>query len=849
MLDVLIYLGYSALCLAALYLIYKVSVSYETLHRFNRALLLGLIVSSALLPLCKITITEELPAVEPMKEEFVAPMTEFVAPDVAEPFDYMALLQRVAIVVFILGVVFMVVRLVVSILSVWRIINSGEQRPLEGGAMLTLLDKPIAPFSWFGHIVASKSDMGPNSEMILAHELAHIRLRHSWDVLAVDLALCVWWFNPAMWLLRRELQSLHEYQADEEVINSGIDAQTYQLLLIKRAVGSRFHSVANCLNHSNLNKRITMMCKKTSSRWSAAKALLVLPLVAMSLAATATTVYVTREVQDKVTENSVNEQPEKSSVVKISKGKIYLNGEKITLEELKAKVAEWDSVTIEADKDVKMGDVDELKEALRENGSLKVNYLVAEDEPKQNKKASAEEAPVAEEKERVATVSEQPKDVATIVVKENKKYLYNGKEVDDKELLRLLEEYECETINVVCETTELGVVVRDILPNVVKNVNYKYVLAEQDATQALTTFKTNLRTRIQTRISNADCAMGVVYADVNLGRTGYVTTGNITVGDNVSSDVAPRLVKRVQDALNNIFFTNIRTEEPLSTRLEIVFAKNEGGKILPEDVTVGQDAIWVVGYDENVAEANAKAAEAKVAESDDMPYIKVEKMPTFMGGDLNVFRNWVQSKLQYPKEAMDKSIKGRVICSFVVEKDGSLTDFEVLQSPDKSLGDEAVRVLKTSPKWEPGEQRGEKVRVKYTVPIVFEIENNKVTDASAPKTQSAAEDGDMAYIKVEKMPTFMGGDLNVFRNWVQSKIQYPREAKEEGLEGRVIFSFVVEKDGSMSEFTVLQSPDKILADEVEHVFKGAPKWVPGEQRGEKVRVKYMVPIVFEIRNY
>ena len=724
MLDVLIYLGYSALCLAALYLIYKVSVSYETLHRFNRALLLGLIVLSALLPLCKITITEELPAVEPMKEEFVAPMTEFVAPDVAEPFDYMALLQRVAIVVFILGVVFMVVRLVVSILSVWRIINSGEQRPLEGGAMLTLLDKPIAPFSWFGHIVASKSDMGPNSEMILAHELAHIRLGHSWDVLAVDLALCVWWFNPAMWLLRRELQSLHEYQADDAVLNSGIDAQTYQLLLIKRAVGSRLHSVANCLNHSNLNKRITMMCKKTSSRWSAAKALLVLPLVAMSLAATATTVYVTREVQDKVTENSVNEQPEKSSVVKISKGKIYLNGEKITIEELKAKVAEWDSVTIEADKDVKMGDVAELKEALRENGSLKVNYLVAENEPKQNKKASAEEAPVAEEKERVATVSEQPKDVATIVVKENKKYLYNGKEIkDESELMRLLEEYECETINVVCETTELGVVVRDILPNVVKNVNYKYVLAEQDATQALTTFKTNLRTRIQTRISNADCAMGVVYADVNLGRTGYVTTGNITVGDNVSSDVAPRLVKRVQDALNNIFFTNIRTEEPLSTRLEIVFAKNEGGKILPEDVTVGQDAIWVVGYDENVAEANAKAAEAKVAEDGDMAYIKVEKMPTFMGGDLNAFRNWVQSKIQYPREAKEEGLEGRVIFSFVVEKDGSMSEFTVLQSPDKILADEVEHVFKGAPKWVPGEQRGEKVRVKYTVPIVFEIRN------------------------------------------------------------------------------------------------------------------------------
>ena len=142
-----------------------------------------------------------------------------------------------------------------------------------------------------------------------------------------------------------------------------------------------------------------------------------------------------------------------------------------------------------------------------------------------------------------------------------------------------------------------------------------------------------------------------------------------------------------------------------------------------------------VSSDTKVAEANAKAAaakvqeaanaqaaaEAKVAEDGDMPYIKVEKMPTFMGGDLNVFRNWVQSKIQYPKEAMDKGIKGRVVCSFVVEKDGSLTEFDVLQSPDKSLADEVVRILKTSPKWESGEQRGEKVRVKYTVPIVFSI--------------------------------------------------------------------------------------------------------------------------------
>ena len=577
------------------------------------------------------------------------------------------------------------------------------------------------------------------------------------------------------------------------------------------------------------------MCKKTSSRWSAAKALLVLPLVAMSLAATATTVYVTREVQDKVTENSVNDKSEKTQVVKISKSGIYLNGEKITLEELKAKVAEWDSVTIEADKDVKMGDVAELKEALRENGSLKVNYLVAEDEPKQNKKASAEEAPATEEKERVITVSEQPKDVATIVVKENKKYLYNGKEIkDEAELMRLLEEYECETINVVLETTNPTPLLLHILPKVAKNVNYKYVLAEQDATQALTTFKTNLRTRIQTRISNADCAMGVVYADVNLGRTGYVTTGNITVGDNVSSDVAPRLVKRVQDALNNIFFTNIRTEEPLSTRLEIVFAKNEGGKILPENVTVGQDAIWVVGYDENVADANVHGRVIDAKTKKQVPNVAVLIKEKSIG----VFAD----------ESGQYIIKGQpegvytLIASAVGYKSAEKS---VSIAPDKNVEvnfELEENVVSLNEVTVSSDTKVAEANAKAAAAKVQEAAN-----AQTPAAAKVAEDGDMPYVKVEKMPTFMGGDLNVFRNWVQSKIQYPKEAMDKGIKGRVVCSFVVEKDGSLTEFDVLQSPDKSLADEVVRILKTSPKWEPGEQRGEKVRVKYTVPIVFQIK--
>ena len=108
---------------------------------------------------------------------------------------------------------------------------------------------------------------------------------------------------------------------------------------------------------------------------------------------------------------------------------------------------------------------------------------------------------------------------------------------------------------------------------------------------------------------------------------------------------------------------------------------------------------------------------------DDQPYIKVEKMPTFMGGDLNTFRKWVQERIKYPQIAQENGITGRVVLSFVVEKDGTLTNIQVLQTPDSSLSDEAIRVLKTSPKWKPGKQRNQAVRVKYTLPIDFRIQN------------------------------------------------------------------------------------------------------------------------------
>ena len=108
---------------------------------------------------------------------------------------------------------------------------------------------------------------------------------------------------------------------------------------------------------------------------------------------------------------------------------------------------------------------------------------------------------------------------------------------------------------------------------------------------------------------------------------------------------------------------------------------------------------------------------------DDQPFLIAETMPSFQGGDLNTFRNWVQQNVKFPQIALENGIQGRVVLSFVIEKDGRLTNIQVLQTPDRSLSEEAIRVLNKSPKWSPGKQRNQVVRVKYTLPVDFRVQN------------------------------------------------------------------------------------------------------------------------------
>ena len=288
MTEFLIYQGKAAIALAVFYMFYRLLLSKETFHRFNRIVLLSTAALSFVLPLCVITLKEVVvvPAMTSTSETFAGDVAETVAmvPEVSEP-----IWSVILFTLFTLGAMAVLVYVAISIVGIRRIIRNGNSQALENGETLIITETDTAPFSWMKYIVISREDYESGYSQILTHEKAHIALRHSWDILFVDMITALQWFNPAIWMLKADLRALHEFEADDAVLRSGANIKEYQYLLIRKAVSKSGYSVANSFNHSTLKARITMMLNKKSSRMSAWKALYVIPLVGISLAATAET--------------------------------------------------------------------------------------------------------------------------------------------------------------------------------------------------------------------------------------------------------------------------------------------------------------------------------------------------------------------------------------------------------------------------------------------------------------------------------------------------------------------------------------------------------------------------------
>ena len=478
-----VYILKSSVCLAAFYLFYRLLLSRETFHRFNRVALLSILLLSCLLPLVEVTVEKQTEVHQTMMtlEQWLM-LADMM--NTAEAMDLQAeevtvTWIQVALLVYLAGILFFALRNGYSLLKLGGLLKSGRKENLSkytgDGEKVTLIvhEHDIAPFSWMKYIVISKKDLDENGREILIHELAHIQNRHSWDLLVADICIFFQWFNPASWLLKQELQNIHEYEADETVIEKGVDAKQYQLLLIKKAVGTRLYSMANSFNHSKLKKRITMMLKEKSNPWAKLKYLYMLPVAAIAVTAFA--------------------RPE-------------------------------------------------ISETAEEISAVKVNDLTAIVEAK------------------------------------------------------------------VTKTIEEAVQVSTVLKDTAKPVEVKYIPAE--------------------------------------------------VGD-----------------------------------------KLQGSPV----------------------------------------FEMVEQMPEFPGGGMSAALEYIQKNMQYPESAKENGTQGRVTVQFVVDKAGNVTEPKVLRPVDKELDAEAIRLVKSMPKWKPGMQKGQAVAVKFTMPVLFRLEGGEMKNSQVAVSSKSTD--------------------------------------------------------------------------------------------------------------
>lgn len=571
-----VYILKSSLCLAVFYLFYRLLLSKETFHRCNRIALLSIILLSYILPLATITTSQHtmVSTAVTTVEDLLIMYEQNVVPNQGLQPEFGFSWQEILIICYVAGAIFFILCHLWSLGRMLYFIRHNQRKQLPDGTLLIIHSCNFAPFSWMKYIVISQADLKENGHDILLHEQAHIRNHHSWDLLLVEVCSWLQWFNPAIWLLKQELQNIHEYEADEEVLRQGIDARQYQMLLIKKAVGARLYSIANSFNHSSLKKRITMMLKKKSNPWARLKYLYVLPLAVIAVAAFA--------------------RPEISS------------------------------------------ELDEIS-------AVKVNDLTA-----------------IMKTEEVKSPEKHP-----------------AKEI-----------------------------------------------------------------KVQGQVLEKSTNAPVVGANVIIKGT---TSGTITDLDGnfvISMPVGATL---------SVSYINMKTKELTIT--EKLIGKIKSLKVYLEgEITTKTQEVVVVGY--------GGGEEA----SDEVPVFQVvEEMPEFPGG-MGECLKFLGKNIKYPVEAQKAGVQGKVIVQFVVEKDGNIANPKVVRSIDPDLDGEAIRVISIMPKWKPGMQKGQPVRVKYTVPVTFRLDGK---DTKSNETRHLELRTDSVF---QENPLRIGKETFSLKDWKEKPL-------------------------------------------------------------------------------
>lgn len=276
---ILPYIIKSAMALALLYACIVPLLEKETFHRLNRILILGCLIMSFAIPLVHFT-GRTNPTVDMVRQAVLLP--EVLINGNANEQSVWSWAD-IIICIYIIGIVAIFSMTVVQTVRLTKWLRQCEHITDNRGNTIVLTDCATSPFCLFHYIVMSRDDYANNRSFILTHEQEHIRLRHYIDLIILQCAIIVQWFNPFVWLIGKNLKAIHEFEVDEAVLNKGIDATQYQKFLVVKAVGNRLQPFANNLNKESLKRRIIMMNQKRSNRWMMLKALLVIQVATLAV--------------------------------------------------------------------------------------------------------------------------------------------------------------------------------------------------------------------------------------------------------------------------------------------------------------------------------------------------------------------------------------------------------------------------------------------------------------------------------------------------------------------------------------------------------------------------------------
>ena len=879
--------------------IYDLFLKRETFFQWNRLYLIGTYILSLLLPWIKI---EAFKAAVP-QEYYVYP--EFLwnidnPPIVVAESEASGISFSWQEGIFFGGALLASLYFCFKLYQLYRLRKRGSIRHFPNFTRIVVKNSELA-FSFFRSVFLGDKIVAREHQSIIEHELVHIEQKHTWDLLFFELMRIVGWFNPLVYVYQGRISELHEFIADAKVAKAHKKEQ-YEFLLSQVFQTEKISFINQFFRSSLIKKRIIMLQKSRSKRVWQLKYLLLVPLVLGMLFYTSSEAHENDEVvQEQTMEDTELITSITAKIMKDIKeqGSVY----RVHSQFMKENRVHSDSVILP-------------KELFFEQMILTNKYIMSMFGEMEEGGMKMDLNTILERKKRMQPSSarykmyvEQKKTFQ--ILDKNLKFSVKNNFPSGGTYIRLLDKNQSRTDNVyVFEVKD----VKDLTGQEVRDFNLK---VDEIFTQKGSKFKSLILTdrRYEFEVYEAYPFKEVESLPIKQEREVIKVQDTKNLTPEEEKMVFSRLrfistfssdwILLVTDNESYIKFlpstggsyiagpegqpiaaTQILDYKPSNKEIKDIkefvqtSAERKYLELLAErerqDNTESKDDL-MAKYNELVAERNRllksadrnnpiiKNLDLQVKEikkevlsnhNGAVPFAMVDKVPVFPGcendGDTRgcfyeSMREHIRKNFRYPKEAHEQGLQGRVAIRFTMNTTGNITNVRT-KGPHKLLEDEAVRIISSLPKIEPGVHDGEEVNVSFSVPITFKLskEENKMDFANS---------SDIPFAMVHEVPIFPGceniGDRRtcfqtLMQRHISKNFRYPREAQEKGIQGRVNIMFKITEDGTVQNVRLL-GPHKLLEEEAARIISKLPKMIPGRHNDKVVNVPFSIPIFFRLQ--